>query len=394
MLQKGLIVWAGLIAGVILGILLTNNTNLINLPIKKDGVKNSLTTQKKNVIKSKKVIGFLPFWLIDKARSDYSSYITQLSYFNVTIDSDGSIQKYTAPGQSDPGWHALFTGKVDTYLADAKSKGVELSLTVFSGNDKKIDSFIADPKVSAQNLMNDLGPILTQYGFTDLNLDIEKVADATTEEREKYTEFVTEVRRLLNPNITITIDLPCIAFVKDDHLTNPKTLSKVANYLVIMGYDFHNPGSYVTGPVAPQKGAGIISEFDIESAVTAALTITTADKLILAVPLYGYSWETINPVPRSATLPASAYSISSRSIEELLSSCTNCTTEFDETDGETHTIYKDEDTGIYHQIFYPDKISTKIKTDFAKSQNLGGMALWALGYEGQFILEPLAEYRR
>jgi spore germination protein YaaH len=160
-----------------------------------------------------------------------------------------------------------------------------------------------------------------------------------------------------------------------------------------MGYDFHNPGSFVTGAVSPQSGAGVVSEFDIESAVQAALTQVPANKLILAVPLYGYSWESITPIPRAAVLPGSAFSISSRSVEELLASCATCSAQFDKTDSENYFIYKNTDTNTYQQVFYPDKYSTQIKIDFAKSQNLGGMALWALGYEGANILQPLTNYR-
>ncbi len=339
----------------------------------------------------KQVIGFLPFWLIDKAKTDYSGYITQLSYFNVTIDSDGTIQKFTGPGESDPGWHSLFTGKVDGFLEDQKSKGIELSLTVFSGDDKKIDSFLEDPIKSADNLVADLAPILSQYGFKDLNLDIEKVADATPDQRQRYSDFVRQIRTKLDPNIKITVDVVATSFVKDTNLCDPKALAEIADYIVLMGYDFHNPGSSVTGPVAPQSGAGIVSEFDIESAVQAARTLMPPQKLILAVPLYGYSWETIEDFPRAAVMPGSAYSISSRSVAELLQSeeCSNCSPKFDETDSENYIIYPNTETGLFHQVFYPDKRSTQIKADFAKSQNLGGMALWALGYEDNEILEPL-----
>ena len=37
----------------------------------------------------------------------------------------------------------------------------------------------------------------------------------------------------------------------------------------------------------------------------------------------------------------------------------------------------------YHQIFYPDKQSTQVKVQFVKNEGLGGLALWALGYEGE-----------
>ncbi len=394
MLSKIITVAAGIVAGMFAGFFLIkspvvlDNLGKISLRTNVPG-NNSLQTTKAN---QKKIIGFLPFWLIDKAAADYSGYITQLSYFNVVIDSDGSIQKYTAPGQSDPGWHALFTGKIDNFLMDQKSKGIDLSLTVFSGDDKKIDKFLENPTESADNLVGDLSPILAQYGFKDLNLDIEKVSDATLDQRQRYIDFVREVRTKLDANITITVDVVATSFVKDTNLCDPKLLSGIADYLVLMGYDFHNPASYVTGPVAPQSGAGIISEFDIESAVQAARAVMPAGKLILAMPLYGYSWETIGDFPRAAVMPGSAYSISSRSVAELLAQCTNCITEFDKTDAETHTIYRDEDTGIYHQVFYPDETSTQTKIDFVKNQNLAGVALWALGYEDNTIMDPLKSY--
>jgi spore germination protein YaaH len=393
MLRKLLIIWAGIIVGILMGIVWINRSFLLEKIAKSTTTTPSPTSQvkKKN---TKVVVGFLPFWLINKAQDDYSKYITQLSYFNLVIDSDGTIQKYTAPGQSDPGYHSLFSGKVDNYLANAKSNGIDLSLTVFSGNDNKINKFLEDPIKSAQNLVNEISPIMSQYGFVDLNLDIEKVAEATPETQKKYTEFVREVRKNLDKNITITIDVMPISFVKNTNLSNPKELAKIVDYVLLMDYDFHSPSSYVTGPVSPQSGAGIVSEFDTESAVYAALAAVSPSQLILAIPLYGYSWETINNSPRSAILPGSAYSINSKSVDELLSKCDACVTVFDKIDSETHTIYKDAETGIYHQVFYPDQKSTQIKIDFAKSQNLGGIGLWALGYENDIILTPLASYLR
>ena len=119
MLQKGLIILTGIIAGVVFGIFLIGKTNIANTVI----------TQDNHKLLKKHIIGFLPFWLIDKAQADYSKYITQLSYFNIVINGEGNIQKFTSPGESDPGWHALFTGRVDDYLTSAKSQGNSLACT-------------------------------------------------------------------------------------------------------------------------------------------------------------------------------------------------------------------------------------------------------------------------
>ena len=158
-----------------------------------------------------------------------------------------------------------------------------------------------------------------------------------------------------------------------------------------MAYDYHFMGSFVTGPVAPGQGAGIVSEFDTESAVEAALQIMPSQKLILGIPLYGYEWETIGKVPRSATIPGTSLIISNQRAEDLLTTCASCSAEFDQTDKETHIIYQNTNE-TYQQVFYPNRQSTQYKVDLAKQNSLGGIAVWALGYEGKTILEPLSAY--
>lgn len=387
MLQKFLIAWAGLIIGVFAGYFLIYKSPLYQT--------NSINGTSFTKINSKReVVGFLPFWLSGKAQPDYSGYITTLNYFNLTIDSDGTILKQSEPGESDPGWHTLMSGSFDNFLENAKQKGLKLSLTVFSSNDDSIEKLISDPVTNAQNLTSEVIPIMRQFGFTDLNLDVEMVSDASPESRIRFAQFVSEVKRGLDSQNagTLTIDISPIAFVKEKNIVNPKDIISSVDYVILMAYDFHNPGSLVTGPVSPETGAGIISEFDTESAVLRALTFMTPEKLILGIPLYGYQWESINPAPRSATIPGSSIITSNLKAESFMESCASCSATFDGTDKEEYVIYKDQETGTYHQLFYPDIKSTQIKADYAKANNLGGIAVWALGYEGKTILTPLKKF--
>jgi spore germination protein YaaH len=346
------------------------------------------------ILPKKEVMGFLPYWLAGKGLTDYSKYITMLSYFSLTADSDGTIQKYTNPGESEPGYLALTSGKMDSFLNIAKEKGVDLSLLIFSYDDDNISQMINDPEQSAKNLLSEVSPIMENYGFTDLNLDIEQVSDASPEARLKFTQFVKSVRENLNPKIvkTVSIDISASAFVKDTNLCDPKALAPLVDKVVLMAYDYHYMGSMVTGPVAPIDGAGTVSELDTRVIINQALKIMPAKKLILGIPLYGYEWETIGDTPRSAVVPGSGMTISNARAEELLQTCASCSAEFDNIDKENHIIYKDEQTGTYHQVFYPDKKAIQYKVDLANQYNLGGIAMWALGYEGKTILEPLAGY--
>src|SRR3989339_737581 len=355
------------------------------------------TTSKSQLLKpvKKEVIGFLPYWLLNRARTDYSEHITNLTYFSLNLNDNGPVQKYTNPVESEPGYYALVSGKADKFLQTAKDKELTLSLAVFASDDGIIAEIIKNPKQNARNLLKSLKPIVQRYGFTELNLDIEQVSEASPSARLQFTEFVKAVRNNLNPELiqSLSIDITAFSLVKKTNLVNPFAIAPYVDKIIIMAYDYHYSGSYVTGAVAPGTGAGIFAEFDTVTAIEKALLKLPAEKIILGIPTYGYEWETISNLPRSATIAGTSLVISNQRAEKLLNDNPDLQPIFDDIDKETYIIYPDKDTGTYHQVFYPDKRATQYKVNLAKQYGLAGLAVWALGYEGKTILDPLAGYR-
>lgn len=347
-----------------------------------------------NQFSKKEVIGFLPYWLLSKAQTDYSQYITTLTYFGLSLDSDGKILKLTNPQETEPGWQALKSGKVQPFLSSALQHHQKLSLLIFSGNETTISSLISDPVPHAQNLIAEVKPLMQQYKFTDLNLDIESTQIASDEARLKFSQFIKEVKKgVVNNQLgTLTIEISPDSVVKKN-LIDLASVENFVDYIVLMSYDYHYIGSLVTGPVAPLFGAGVISEFDTNTALSETLQVVPENKIILGVPLYGYEWETINAATRSATIPSSGLTASTQRVDQLLNSCASCSAKLDLDAKENFLIYSDEQTGTFHQIFYPDQKSTQSKIDFARQNNLAGLALWALGYEDLEILNPLKNYK-
>lgn len=345
-------------------------------------------------IKPRQVTGFLPYWLLDRADKDYTSYLSTLTYFGLTISPDGTIKKFVNPGETEPGWYALNNGKVDTFLNSAKSSHLTLSLLVFNGDPGEITGLISDPASHAATLIGEIAPVMGQYGFTDLNLDIENTTDSSPSARTRFTQFVTAVRTEMNTRHlgTLTLDVSPTDLVRQ-RLVDVPSIVQFVDSLILMTYDYHFAGSAVTGPVAPIDGVDTVAEFDSRTAVEKALESVPRDKLLLGVPLYGYEWETLGSNPRVAVIPDSGQVISHRRSQEFLSQCATCSAQWDPVALEQYVIYKDQVTGVFHQAFFPSPQSIQEKIKFSNQYGLSGVALWALGYEGSGLLDQFSNYK-
>ncbi|OGK12535.1 hypothetical protein A2859_01535 [Candidatus Roizmanbacteria bacterium RIFCSPHIGHO2_01_FULL_37_16b] len=337
------------------------------------------------------VVGFIPYWLLGKDNQDFSPYLDTVSYFGLTVDADGTIEKFTKPDETEPGWLALKSEKINSILDSAKKNNLKRSLVLFSGNQEKINRLMENPEKHAQNLVREVSPILTKYGFTDLNIDIESVSTATDSARQNFILFTKTIHDRLkkrNGSISLSIDVSPTALIKK-YLIDIAKISTFVDKVILMTYDFHYQGSSVTGAVAPVNGAGISAEFDTETSIKEALKILAPEKIILGVPLYGYEWETLSDYQQAAVIPGSGIVASNKRVEDFLAKCSSCSAKYDPVSLESYIIYKDQETNTFHQLFYPDKQVMQEKINLMKKYRLGGIALWALGYEGKSILEPL-----
>ena len=352
------------------------------------------TPQQPTKAAPKQVIGFLPYWLLDKAQTNYNGDITTLTYFALTVGADGHIVKLANPQQEEPGWHALNAGKLNPFFASAHKNNIKLSLAIESGNAQAINHMINNPVQSAKNLITDTLPFMKKYHFNDLNLDIEDYAYAPQIERTHFTQFIKTIKQQMqNKNLgTLTIDtIPNDSFTPN--LINIEAIAPYVDNIIVMAYDYHSPSSFVTGANAPQSGAGVDATYDVTTTIEETMQQAPAGKIILGIPLYGYAWETLSTAIHSAVIPGTGELASNNRMQTLLSVCATCSVFFDNEAQEAYVSYKDQASGTYHQIFFPTQQSVQSKVTFAKKEQLGGIGLWALGYEGQDMLDPLSNYK-
>jgi spore germination protein len=373
--------------GVLAGGVLLRSVPLAQLPLRHP-IYQSVGLQKPEVI------GFLPYWLVTKADQDYSRYLTQISYFGLEIGPDAKVVQKVNAKEEEPGWTKLRSTSLQDFFKDPKVKGVEKSLLVHNATEDQIKALIQEPEKHADTLISEVAPLMKQYQFTDLNLDIESFRKASPSAQAQFTSFVHRLHdHLQNEKLgTLTIDIPNTSFFKEV-IIDPVQIEPYVDKAIIMAYDYHYRGSMEAGPVAPVGGGGEVRDFDITQTIQEATKAFPAEKVVLGIPLYGYEWETITPAIGAAVIPGTGVTATGKRAQEKLLNCEHCQIGVEETGKEPFIIFQDQATSSAHQVFYEDKEAMRQKLKLAEDYKLGGVALWALGYEDQELLEPLAQYK-
>ncbi|HEX8923227.1 MAG TPA: glycosyl hydrolase family 18 protein [Patescibacteria group bacterium] len=379
----------GIIAGIMLGlgIGLKAMPLIPKLNLERNNIIYKITGTHKPI-----VMGFLPYWLLNKATNDYNKSMTDLAYFAVIINSDGTIVKTNDKNEEEPGWNKLKSSNLKQFLGNFK--GERKVLVVQSGVEDSISDLIKDPKKHGEALAAEVIPLMKKYGFTDLNVDIESFRSGSEQDQNNFTELLKTIKEEMVKNEMgeVSIDLPVAAFSKET-IIDPKGIQPYTDEMILMAYDYHYRGSMNTGAVAPLGGAGIDKEIDVETAVAAALKSFRPTQIVLGIPFYGYEWETISSNKESPIIPGSGLTDSHKTALDKISNCSNCNVSDDANSKEKVIIGEDSQTGSFHQIYFGDVNSIEEKISLAKKYKLGGLAFWALGYEDESLLKPLENYR-
>jgi spore germination protein YaaH len=341
------------------------------------------------------VIGFVPYWLITNLESASLNSLDTVTYFSLSISEDGTLLRKTNPQESEPGWRALELGKFSGVVKDKPSSELQRSLLVHLSDEDTITALLSNPTQHATAMLNDAEPLMKQYEFTDLNIDIESFRVASPSSQAAMTAFLKAVKQgLVERQLgTLTVELAAGSLIRE-YVLKPEDVGQVADYVVIMAYDYYYSGSPITGPVAPLSGAKDKWQFDVTEAVKQATLAIPPEKIILGIPTYGYEWETLTDQPQSPVIPGTNKTATTRRTADIIKNCPNCVIGRDPSGGSPYLILPPTEESAFQQIYYEDKESIRQKLELAKAYKLRGVAIWALGYENSDLLEPIKDYRK
>ncbi len=345
----------------------------------------SLTTFKfiNQIISSnnKIVYGFVPYWNLDEV--EIHPELTHLAYFGLTIGADGKIIT-RQDGGLEPGYNNLQSEKF-LELSEKMSqqdKSVEIVLAQFDAD--TISSLLTNKK-STENLLKSLDSILLAYPVNGINLDIEYSGTLNDNLRKKLVELVAAIDQHLDAKyegVQFSIDMYASA-ASTYQIWDVPAIEPYVDYIIVMAYDFHRRSSPLAGPVAPLFGGKEYWDSDINQHLADFVKDVPKEKLLLGVPFYGYEWQTTSRDSQAHTFPKTGSTASFKRVQKIMDNKENLQVEEGWNEDALSPYLSYIEDGEIFVVYYENSRSLSYKLDYVNQLNLNGIAIWALGYEGQ-----------
>ena len=328
----------------------------------------------RQILPDKEVFGWHPYWMGNAWENYPFELLSTLSYFSYKVDP--ATGSYSNPEQIKD-WR-------NTALIDsAQLKKTKILLTVSSHGRSNNNEFLSD-RGKWSVLMDSVTQLIKDRNADGVDLNFEQLPYM---KRERFNLFVKQFREQLDNQINgkkpiISITLPA---VDSREIFDVVELQKYADLMVIMGYDY-NTGNQIQGAVAPLRS---VEGLDISLSNTVLFYLSSGidpQKTVLALPYYGSMW-TGDMDENGEVSSKFERKVTYREIMNLFSNkdiANSNTTPFLDKKSMTNYFnltYPDNST---KEIWFDDDFTLGKKFDYAISQNLKGVGVWALGYDNGY----------
>ena len=331
--------------------------------------------KKYSKIKSEnEVFGWHPYWMGSAWESYPFELLSTISYFSYKLDPETG--SYTNPQQ-------MIEWRNTAMIDSAKLKNTKVLLTVSSHGYKNNNSFLGD-QAKWGVLIDSLSNLLLDRDADGVDINFENLPYL---KRGSFNRFIEELRKRLNQKLgtktpIISLTLPA---VDSREMFDIKDLQKFVDLFVIMGYDY-NTGPQLQGAVAPLlpfESKNISLNTTLKYYIDAGID---PSKTVLALPYYGSMWEG-NIGEGGTTSSMFERKVTYREIMSIFND------EFVTKNNLSPTLEKNSMTN-YFNITYPDNTTKEVwfdddytlgkKYDFAITNKLKGIGIWALGYDNGY----------
>lgn len=293
------------------------------------------------------ILGYYLTWPGSGSRASFAAHYRDLSAIAplwYSIHADASV-------------HPRGQGDVQSLVAQAHRLGRRvLALVTNDGQDR----ILVSPTRRALAVRNLVDAVLADH-VDGVNIDFENI-DGTA--AQGLVDFVAAVHARLAPLGRLTTvavgprEQSALPIADQSAAYSYAALGRVSDYVVLMTYDQHGPGTSA-GPIAAIGWVQAVARY--------ALSQIPARSILLGVAAYGYDFAqpgtpTVTAQQAVSALPAGGARLV-----------------WDASADEPHY------TAPQHDVWFEDSYSARFKLRLVRRLGLGGIALWYLGAEdGRF----------
>lgn len=310
---------------------------------------------------NKRVFGYHPYW----AGNDYLNYhwdlLSDLCFFSYEVNPSNGFPLTTHDWENTP--------VIDSALANGTR--VHLCVTLFSGH----TTFFSNLQ-SQQTLIDQIIILLQNRAAQGVNIDVEALPASLSNE---FTNFMINLCTQMDsimPEAEVSIAAPAVNW---SNKFNIPVLNQYIDFFMVMGYDYYWPGSSQAGassPIYPMVGnyaycfSRTISYYQSQG--------VSNEKIVMGVPYYAYQWPTqTGTAPSYTTGSGSAFTYSN--VKNNTSGNYSAVNKHREPN--SLSAYYAFQNGGWYQCFIEDLYSLSEKYETVNRRGLGGIGIWALGYD-------------
>lgn len=309
---------------------------------------------------AKHVFGWNPYWMGTAYTSFDYSLLSTVAYFSYEVD--------TATGS----YATVRSWKTTELVSLAHQRGARVVLTVTNFGNANNAAILNNSK-RQETLIDSLIALVKLRNADGVNIDFEGITDKTL--RGKLTAFLQTLATRFHaeiPGSQVSVALPAVDW---SGIFDAAAIGKALDLCIMMGYDYHWTGSTQAGPVAPLDSSALWGKYAVLRSVRTYLAAgMPPEKFLIGVPYYGRQWKTESlAVPANTTAQGESITYSN-----IVDRAQENTPRWDAASSTPYYTVQTETA----QGWYDNDASLALKYDAVLRMGLGGVGIWALGYDG------------
>lgn len=313
---------------------------------------------------NKKVYGWHPYW-VGSVYNNYDwSMLSDFCYFDYGVSP-------TTGNNTNASFAWASSAAVTAAISN--SVNVHFCATMFSSH----STFWASSTAQQTFITNAINLLNSRPGSNGINIDFEGMGAS---DKAPFTAFMTNLCNQVhaaNPNYKVTMALYAVDWSTSFDIP---ALNPIVDEFIIMGYDYYYSGSSTAGPESPLYNFQTGYNYTVAKSITYYLKQgVSKNKLLLGLPWYGREWETAAGTAPSSTTGGFTSSRTYNYVKNNAATYSAANKKWEANCFNPYYAY--QNAGLWRQCWIDDVYSYGRKFDLVNQRGIGGIGIWALGYD-------------